>query len=121
MPIATIILTGALAIVAKDPVLDFSKLPQPGGTDYQFAIRLQLANGQVITCGPVVVGGAADPEDVISLAATATGDKTWKRGDGLHLMVKERAGVKITGVTITGIGPKPTVRWALAPPATPKK
>src|SRR6266540_6520302 len=118
MPIATLVLAGALTVVPKAPVLDFSKLPQPGGPDYQITIRLQLANRQVIELQQVGVGSAADPEDVLDAVIDALNDKKCNsRQEGLRLKVHGCAGVKITGVTITSTGPKPTVRWVLAPPA----
>lgn len=121
MPIATLVLVGAMTIVPKSPVLDFSKLPEPGGPDYKFTIRLQLANGEAIEL-PVTMGTAGNADDAARGVSGALSDERWnKRQDGLRLMVQDFAGSKIVGVTITGAGPKPTVRWVFAPPASPKK
>jgi hypothetical protein len=106
-----------LAAVPRVPVVDFGVLP-PAKTvpGYNFTITIELA-GLPPESLPLGVGPTATPLQVADTLVSCLEDHPWvMERNGLRVTLHSLGKARVTNVVIAGNGPKPIVRWTLAPP-----
>lgn len=117
MFVFAIALVAALDALPKVWILDVSSLPDNSPIDYTLTLRVQFADGHFGSLSHMAYKGSDAADLRAALFLVLRNQRGWKVTEsGLRIYIQETGRTPLRRVSFVGDGPKPLVRWELAPP-----